>query len=59
MQWAIMTVRQDNLQMLFYFKNAFKTLKDVQILQVSNEFTDQDDQLTSINHLSSSIIFFK
>lgn len=54
-----MTVRQDNLQMLFYFKNAFKTLKDVQILQVSNEFTDQEDQLTSINHLSSSIIFFK
>lgn len=59
MQWAIMTVCQDNLQMLFYFKNAFKTLKDVQILQVSNEFTDQEDQLTSINHLSSSIIFFK
>lgn len=52
-------VCQDNLQTHFYLKNAFKILKDVQILQVSNEFIDLEDQIDSINNLSSPIFFFK
>lgn len=52
-------VCQDNLQKLFYLKNAFKTLRDGQILQVSYEFTDLEDQLASINSLSCPIFFFK
>lgn len=51
-------VCQDDLQTHFHLKNAFKTLKDVQILQVSNEFRDLEDQLVSINNLSSPIFFF-
>lgn len=52
-------VCQDNLQTYFYLKNAFKTLKGVHILQVSNEFINLEDQIASINSLSSPIFFFK
>lgn len=53
-------VRQDNLQTLFFpQKNIFKTLQDLQRSQVSNEFIDLQDQISSINSLSSPIFFFK